>query len=218
MGNTRDPEEAEGEEEILESSTLPLCVIRRILARLRKEDKAEDDWLRTNIFHTRVEHQGKALNVIIDNGSGMNVASQEIVNKLKLPLEKHPQPYKLSWVDDTSIPVKNRCLVSFSLGKNYRDAVWFDVIPMKACHLLLGRPWLFDRKVQYDGRRNTYSFSFEGRRFTLQPMKLQDFNPLCDEGRILTMHKFVEACQGREVILAVIARPTIVETATPHPA
>jgi hypothetical protein len=71
-------------------------IIRHILAGQGKEDKVEEEWLRNNIFHTRVEHKGKALNVIIDNDSGMNVASQETVQKLKLPLEKHPKPYKLS--------------------------------------------------------------------------------------------------------------------------
>jgi hypothetical protein len=74
--------EDEIEEEILESSTLPVCVNRRILAGQRKEDKDEESWLRTNIFHTRVEHHGKAMNFIIDNGNGMNVASQETVQKL----------------------------------------------------------------------------------------------------------------------------------------
>jgi hypothetical protein len=213
----KEPVEGELEEEVLESSTLPLCVIRRILAGQRVEHKADEDWLRTNIFHTRVEHHGKALNVIIDNGSGMNVASQEVVQKLKLPMEKHPQPYKLSWVDDTSIPVKNRCLISFSLGKNYRDAVWCDVIPMKACHLLLGRPWLFDRGVQYDGRRNTYSFKFEGHRLTLQPMKLQEFNMPHADNHTLTMRKFVEVCHERDVVLAVVTRPVQVEEPNPPP-
>jgi hypothetical protein len=90
---------------------------------------------------------------------------------------------------------------------------------MKACHLLLGRPWLFDRKVHYDGHRNTYSFNFEGRRLILQPMKLQDFvvNPR-DDSKILTLRKFVEACQEREVVLALVARPAIAEVAVPHPA
>jgi hypothetical protein len=58
VGETKDQEGEEVEEEVLESSTLPLCVIRRILARQCKEDKVEDNWLHTNIFHTRVEHQG----------------------------------------------------------------------------------------------------------------------------------------------------------------
>lgn len=143
-------EDVEIAEEQLEGSNLPLCVIRRILTGQKKEDADSNEWVRTNIFHTRVEHEGKALNLIIDNGSGMNVISQEAVNKLKLPMERHPKPYKVSWVDDTSIPVKARCLVSFSLGNKYKDAVWCDIIPMKACHLLLGRPWLYDRRVQYE--------------------------------------------------------------------
>jgi len=92
-------------EEVLEGSRLPVCVIRRALTGKRMEEREQEDWLRNNIFHTRVEHKGKALNLIIDNGSGMNVVSQEIIRKLKLPFETHPSPYKLSWVDDTSIPV-----------------------------------------------------------------------------------------------------------------
>ena len=127
-------------EEVLEPSDRPLCVIRRILTGHKMEEIEGDEWLQTNIFHTRVEHCGKALNMIIDNGNGMNVISVEAVQKLKLPTEKHPKPYKVSWVDDITIPVKQRCLVNFSLGKSYKDIVWCDIIPMRACHVLLGRP------------------------------------------------------------------------------
>jgi hypothetical protein len=183
----------------------------------RTADGVEEDWLRTNIFHTRVEHKGRALNLIIDNGSGMNVVSQEIVKKLKLPVEKHPKPYKLSWVDDSSIPIKSRCFVSFSLGKRYSDSVWCDVIPMKACHLLLGRMWLFDRRVQYDGYHNTYSFLFEGRKLVLQPMRVNDFEHSRDEDRILTMRRFVAACQEKEVVIAVITHPISAESTTSQP-
>jgi len=38
-----------------------------------------------------------------------------------------------------------------SIGKNYQDELWSDVIPTDACHVLLGRPWMYDRKVMYDG-------------------------------------------------------------------
>ena len=31
------------------------------------------------------------------------------------------------------------------------DEAWCDVIPMIVCHMLLGCPWLYDRKVLYDG-------------------------------------------------------------------
>ena len=33
-----------------------------------------------------------------------------------------------------------------------------DVVPMHADHLLLGKPWQFDRKVSHDGFENRYSF------------------------------------------------------------
>ena len=41
---------------------------------------------------------------------------------------------------------------------------------MEATHILLGRPWQFDRKVFYDGHANTYAFSFQGKKFTLLPL------------------------------------------------
>jgi len=205
-------------EEQLEGSDLPLCVIRRMLTGQRLEDPDKDDWLRTNIFHTRVEHKGKALNLIIDSGSGMNVISQEAVTKLKCPVERHPKPYKVSWVDDTSIPVKHRCLISFSLGKRYRDSVWCDVIPMKACHILLGRPWLYDRRVSYDGYSNTYSFSFDGHKIILQPLKIDEFEGnKPTESRVLTLQKFTTACKETGVVLLLISRTVPVEAERPVP-
>jgi len=33
-----------------------------------------------------------------------------------------------------------------------------NVLSMDACHLLLGRPWLFDNHVTHDGHANTYAF------------------------------------------------------------
>ena len=41
--------------------------------------------------------------------------------------------------------MNKQVLVSFSIGK-YEDEVLCDVVPMQAGHLLLGRPWKFDRK------------------------------------------------------------------------
>ena len=47
--------------------------------------------------------------------------------------------------------------MSFSIVK-YRDEVACDVVPMNAVHILLGRPWQFDRHVTHDGYINRYSF------------------------------------------------------------
>jgi len=41
---------------------------------------------------------------------------------------------------------------------------------MDACHVLLGRPWLFDKRVLYDGFLNTYTFTKDGKKITLAPL------------------------------------------------
>ena len=73
-------------------------------------------------------------------------------------------------------PLIKRCLIKFSIGKTYKDEVWCDVIPMDVCHLLLGRPWQYDRKGMHDGGKNTYTFWNDGTKVILFPLK--------DEGKI----------------------------------
>jgi len=60
-------------------------------------------------------------------------------------------------------------MISFSVGK-YKDEVLCDVVPMHATHLLLGRPWQFDRKAKHDGFKNRYSIENDGRIYTLAPL------------------------------------------------
>eukprot|EP00257_Ricinus_communis_P025963 XP_025013377.1 uncharacterized protein LOC107261381 [Ricinus communis] len=71
-----------------------------------------------------------------------------------------------------------RCLVTkqvrvaFGVQK-FQDEVLCDVIPMQACHLLLGRPWLFDRDVIYKGRSNCYYLTLHNKLYTLTPLMSQ---------------------------------------------
>ena len=127
-----------------------LMVARRALSVQAKED---DEMQRDNIFHTRCHVQNKVCSVIIDGGSCTNVASTTMVDKLGMLTCKHPRPYKLQWLNDSGeVRVNKQVLVSFSIGK------YEDVVPMQVGHLLLGRPWQFDRKVQHDDFTNKYSF------------------------------------------------------------
>ena len=86
--------------------------------------------------------------------------------------EKYLKPYKLAWLKQGGeVTVSKRALVSFSIGVKYRDEVWCDVVTMDACHLLLGRPWQFDREVTHNGKTNTYSFMFGDFKIVLVPNK-----------------------------------------------
>ena len=105
--------------------------------------------------------------MIIDSGSTNNLVSIEMVEKLGLKMMKHPTPYKVSSLQKGhQILVNEQCNVEFQIG-TYKDVVLCDIIPMDVCHILLGRPWKYDRKVFHDGRKNTYSLEKDGRRHTL---------------------------------------------------
>ena len=41
---------------------------------------------------------------------------------------------------------------------------------MSACHVLLGRPWQFDRHVMHDGFKNTYSLVIDKEKIALNPL------------------------------------------------
>ena len=57
--------------------------------------------------------------------------------------------------------VTKQCLLSFHIGK-FSEQVLCDILEMDACRVLLERPCLFERKVFYDGRKNTYEFLKDG--------------------------------------------------------
>ncbi|XP_062114134.1 uncharacterized protein LOC133825167 [Humulus lupulus] len=108
--------------------------------------------------------------VIIDGGSCTNAASTYLVEKLALTTLKHPHPYRLQWLNDCGkIKVTRQVLDVLSIGK-YEDEVLCDVIPMHACHLLLGRLWQCDLRVTYDGFTNRYSFTLKRQPITLVPL------------------------------------------------
>ncbi|XP_052483026.1 uncharacterized protein LOC128036171 [Gossypium raimondii] len=118
--------------------------------------KPKSEQQREHLFHTRCHVQGKLCRVIIDGESCSNIASTTMVEKLCLTATKHPQPYQLQGLsNEGQFKVTQQVRIAFSIGK-YQDEVVCDVVPMQACHLLLGEPWQLDRKVTHDGRTNRF--------------------------------------------------------------
>ncbi|GAV87100.1 hypothetical protein CFOL_v3_30526 [Cephalotus follicularis] len=63
------------------------------------------------------------------------------------------------------------------MGDNLEDEALCDIVPMDACHVLLGRPWLYDHDMVHCTKPNTYSFQRAKKTYTLHPLKEQISKP-----------------------------------------
>ena len=130
--------------------------------------------------------------------------SIEAVQKLNIQTETHLKPYKLAWLKKGGEAIVSKhALVAFSVGVKYKDTVWCDIIAMDAFHLLLGRPWQYDREVSYNGRTNTYSFMFDDVKIVLLPYRqmLEKAKPAEAEKAtsLLSLAQFDEVLKETEV-------------------
>src|ERR1041385_1683681 len=188
----------------------PSLVVSKVLTLQQELDENQ----RCHIFHTKEGIKGRSVKVIIDGGSFHNLASEELCTKLNLIKKKHPHPYKVQWLSDSgSIKVDHTVEVSFKIGA-YEDTLECDVVPMSVCHLLLGRPWQFDRSVLHNGRTNHYIFKWRGKELVLRPMtpsqviadKIHTSNPHGDKSERENRHKVSESHKPN--MSAPMRRPT----------
>jgi hypothetical protein len=130
--------------------------------------------------------------VIIDSGSPDNLVSTEMVENLELKTTAHPKPYKVSWLQKgNQVMVSQQCRFEFKIG-GYKDEILCDVISMNVCHILLGRPWKYDRKVIHDGRKNTYTLERNGRTHMLFPIE--------DKGENIEASSSILLMSGKELL------------------
>lgn len=120
------------------------------------------------LFQTRCTIKNKVCDVMMDSGSTKNIVSKVLVQALELETHKHPQPYKIGWIEKGSeVRVHEICRVPFSIGQFYQDEITCDVDDMDACQILLGKPWQHDVNSVYKGQQNAYIFEWKGKKIAL---------------------------------------------------
>jgi len=68
------------------------------------------------------------------------VASNTLISKHQIPNKELPTPYILQWLGPSNeVTTLRQARISFAIGP-YCGEVLCDIVPMDACHLLLGRP------------------------------------------------------------------------------
>ncbi|XP_027166363.1 uncharacterized protein LOC113766362 [Coffea eugenioides] len=101
--------------------------------------------------------------------------------------------------DSGDVRVTKQVQVPFRIGK-YEDVVLYDVVPMQACHILLGRPWQFDKGVTFDGITNKYFFKQGEKRIVLVPLTpiqvCEDQESLIKESELENEKKKIEKVES----------------------
>jgi hypothetical protein len=113
------------------------------------------------------------------------------------------------------VTVTKQCLVEFKIG-GYRDEILCDVIPMDVCHVLLGRPWQYDKNVIHDGRRNTYTLEKNGRTHMLLPIEEKKVKDEASMSILLMSGKELlnEVKKEQEMQFVVVRKPRVILTST----
>jgi hypothetical protein len=187
-------------------------MMRKVILKLEKE--AKNLAQRNRIFRTACKTKDRVCKVIVNSGSIDNIVSTEMVEKLELETIEHPIPYRVSWLQKGhQVNVIKQCLVEFKIG-GYKDEILCDVIPMDVFHLLLGRPWQYDKNVIHDGRKNIYNLEKNGRTHMLLPIKDKEVKPEVNNTVLLMSGKELlkEFKKKEDTQFIVVRKPRIVLT------
>jgi hypothetical protein len=108
----------------------------------------DDERKRNELFHIRVVSKHTKIDTLFDSGSQVNLISEALVKKMGLETKPHPKPYPLGWVcDKAKLNVTKKCRFIFSIASKLIDEVDSDVVSLDICGIVLGSPYIYDRKT-----------------------------------------------------------------------
>jgi hypothetical protein len=164
--------DSESEEEAIDPMIIAAgyksVLVQRVLStQLEHEPKKLQ---RHNLFNMFLIVNDCRVHTITDSESCNNLVSSDLVKKLSLTTRAHPKPYHHEWFNNSDKSKVTRSVrIHFFIG-SYHDYANFDVVPMQACSLLLGRPWKYDTDALHHGRTNTYTLINKGEKIVLLPL------------------------------------------------
>jgi len=101
--------------------------------------------------------------------------SEGIVKKLGLLTTPHKKPYPLGWVcDKAKLQVARQCKLRFSFGSTFVDEVELDIFPLDIYGIVLGIPYLYDRKAIFYRAENKYQLVKYGIKYIVRAHKLKN--------------------------------------------
>jgi len=153
----------------------------------------ENERKRHDLFHIRVVSKHQKIYTFFDSGSQVNLISEAIVKKLGLATTPHKKPYPLRWLNDKAqLQVTRQCKLKFSFRSSFVDEVELDIIPLDICGIVLGSPYLYDRKAIFYRAGNKYLLVKDGIEYFVRAHKLKNNYTLINSGQ---MKRMINSCK-----------------------
>jgi len=160
----------------------------------------EHERKRHELFHIRVVSKNQKIDTLFDSGSQVNLISEAIVKKLGLETTPHKKPYPLGWLNDKAqLQVTRQCKLKFFFGSAFVDEVELDVIPLDICGIVLGSPYLYDRKGIFYRVENKYLLVKDGIKYFVRAHKLKNNYTFINSGQ---MKRMIKSC--KQLLLMVV--------------
>ena len=70
--------------------------------------------------------------------------------------------------DNAQLHVTRKCKLKFAITANFIDEVELDVVPLDICGIVLGSPYLYDRKVIFHRHENKYHLFKDGLEYIMR--------------------------------------------------
>jgi hypothetical protein len=135
----------------------------------------DDERKRNELFHIRVVSKHTKIDTLFDLGSQVNLISETLVKKMGLETKPHPKSYPLGWVcDKEKLNVTKQCRVIFSIASKLVYEVYLDVVSLDICGILLGSPYLYDRKAVFFPHENKYHLTKGGVEYIVRAHSMKE--------------------------------------------
>jgi hypothetical protein len=129
---------------------------------------------RSKLFHVRVIMKHNKVDTMIDSGSKSNLILEEVVKQLGLNTQMNHKPYSLKWISNNhKLHIIKQCILKFSISSKFVDEVTCDVVPLIECGMVLGIPYLYDRKAIFYKDHNQYHLTKEGNEYVVHAHHLK---------------------------------------------
>jgi hypothetical protein len=110
----------------------------------------------------------------------------------------HHKPYTLKWIrNNHQMHITKQCTLKFEILSKFVDEVTCNVLPLSECGMVLGSPYLYDRKEIFYKANNQYHLTKAGQEYLVHAHHVK-------ENKILqTMEQLNKASQARKKTIIV---------------